>query len=45
MFVQAKDLFSRSPRKKLQKDDLQLFSEIEEGLNEFYRLRKTILNE
>jgi 1-acyl-sn-glycerol-3-phosphate acyltransferase len=45
MFVRAKDLFSRSPKKKLQKDDPKLFSEIEEGLNEFSRLRTTILNE
>lgn len=45
LFVQAKDLFTVSPKKKLKKKDPDLLGEIENELTEFIRLRETILSE
>jgi 1-acyl-sn-glycerol-3-phosphate acyltransferase len=45
LFVQAKDLFTGSVKKKFKKNNPQLYAEIESELKEFIRLRETILNE
>ncbi|MDZ7807652.1 MAG: hypothetical protein U5K71_11120 [Gracilimonas sp.] len=45
LFVQAKDLFTGSPKRKLKKKDPDLYSYLKNELKEFIRLRETILSE
>lgn len=45
LFVQAKDMFTGSPKKKLFKQDPVLYKEIENELKRFTDLRETILSE
>ena len=45
LFVQAKDLFTGSPKKKLLKQDPVLYKELQEELKIFRDLRETILSE
>lgn len=45
LFVQAKELFAGSVKKKFKKRNPDLYAEIESELKEFIRLREIILNE